>query len=438
MLILNMDEQSVNQTQPVTPTPIITPPETPPTVISTPVTPQESIPTPDITPPPVINPTPVTPPTNSFFQKNILLIIIGGVLLLAVILFFVFKNQLFSPSDKKTSSKNIFKQPTPTSIYVQDTDSDSIPDVIEQGINLDPNSSEFIRCQLIPCDDATKSDTASSKNNILFIIDSSGSMGLKIGDKTKMELAKEAINRFMTSVNSNVNIGIMVYGNKGSNSQADKAASCASAEVIAPVGSVTSSSISTYLSQINPVGWTPIGLAIKNGINAFSGKEGQKNQIIVVTDGAETCDSNPTGAASQAKSSAYAIKVDVIGFAVNATEQSALQSIATNGGGLFSVAINSDQLYNQMKSNSENWDKYQSNTKCIITAYQTSIDCHSAVKTKVFSYLGEKIQGTKGIEWSNLSNMQDRISSMYQDKIYSLQDEQSAKQKAIQQNLLNQ
>jgi len=263
-------------------------------------------------------------------------------------------------------------------------------------------------------------------------------MGLKIGDKTKMDLAKEAIKKFIPMVKPNVSVGIMVYGNKGSNSEADKAASCASADMVAQIGSVTASSIDGYLSQIKPVGWTPIGLAIKKAKDSFVGKEGQKNQIIVVTDGNETCNTNPIGTASEAFLSPYKIKVDVIGFGVNNSEQTALTAISTSGGGLFSLATNADDLFNNAKASMENFDKFVDSVKCISTSYQTSIDCLTAVTKKVSDNLNSAIVGKKGAEYSELSTLQSNIYNFYYKKISSAQDEWGALQKAEQKKLLNQ
>jgi len=227
-----------------------------------------------------------------------------------------------------------------------------------------------------------------------------------------------------------------VYGNKGSNSASDKAVSCSSADMIAPIGSVTASSVDSYLSGINPVGWTPIGLAIRNGKNAFVGKEGQKNQMIVVTDGAETCDSNPAGAASEAKSSPYQIRVDVIGFAVNTAEQSSLQAISSSGGGLFSVATNVDQLLSQMRASRENFDKFQAGAKCTNDVYQKSVSCLQDIQKKVSDYLTNALTGKSGAERTELTNLQSNIFSQYFKKINTLQDEQSAALRNSQQQLV--
>lgn len=58
--------------------------------------------------------------------------------------------------------------------------------------------------------------------NIAILLDASGSMAQKIGGKTKMDLAKEAVNQFVSSMPEGSNVSLRVYGHKGSNSDNDK------------------------------------------------------------------------------------------------------------------------------------------------------------------------------------------------------------------------
>jgi hypothetical protein len=157
----------------------------------------------------------------------------------------------------------------------------------------------------------------------------------------------------------------------------------------------------------------------------------------VVTDGAETCDSNPVGAAAEVKSSTLQIRVDVIGFAVNTAEQSSLQAISTSGGGLFSIAANADQLLSQMQASRENFEKFQAGAQCATEAYQKAIACLQDVQQKVFQYLQTQLVNLHGSENQELSNLQSQISDKYFKKVNELQEEWNNQIKS-QQNLLNQ
>ncbi|HCM38163.1 TPA: hypothetical protein DIS61_05920 [Patescibacteria group bacterium] len=292
------------------------------------------------------------------------------------------KTNLLAPIIKEDLSK-----------YDKDTDNDGYPDFIEQELGLDPNQSEFVRCGGGKgCADPTLTNTAQSKKNVIIILDASGSMGLTIGGQTRMDAAKAAIKNYVSQAASdtNISLGLMVYGHKGSNSQTDKPISCAAAEVIAAIGTVNSSTIDSYLATIQPTGWTPMGLAITNAQAAFTGKDGERNEIILVTDGDETCDSNPIGAAGNIHNSAAKVTVNVIGFAVSAAEQATLNGIASAGGGSFTVASDSSELIRVMSEKLENLKKLTEQTKCETAAYGNFLTCESDTFNKVYDYINKK------------------------------------------------
>ncbi len=275
--------------------------------------------------------------------------------------------------------------------YSKDTDSDLFPDFLETSLGLDPNNSEYTRCKSQSSCGAVQLTDGSSKKNVLIILDASGSMGLTIGGQTRMDAAKAAIKGYVNSVSAdkNISLGLMVYGHKGSNSTADKPVSCAGADVVAAIGAVNSSTIDGYLAAIKPTGWTPMGLAITNAQSAFAGKDGQTNEIILVTDGDETCNSNPVGAAGTIRNSSAKVKVNVIGFAVSSSEQSTLNGIASAGGGSFSVAATSEELVRKLNENLENLKKINAQVSCSVDANQKFIDCYRTSADKVWNYLTE-------------------------------------------------
>lgn len=288
------------------------------------------------------------------------------------------KTNLLAPNIKEDLSK-----------YDVDTDGDGFPDFLETSLGLNPNASEYDTCKAQNACSGAQLTDSSSKKNVMIILDASGSMGLANGGQTRMDAAKAAIKGYVTSVASDpsISLGLMVYGHKGSNSTADKPISCAAAEVVAAIGSVNSSTIDGFLTSIKATGWTPMGLAITNAQAAFAGKDGEKNQIVLVTDGDETCNSNPAGAAGTIHNSSANVTVNVIGFAVSSAEQTTLNAIATAGGGSFSVAATSEELVRKMNENLDNLKKINTQINCSLDAHQKFLDCYRAASDKVYNYL---------------------------------------------------
>jgi hypothetical protein len=397
------------------------------TNVNTAVMPPVTPPAPTVTninpPPPVQTPAPPTITTQPPFAPSgkpkiwLTAVIVGSVILtISGVIFFLIKQ---SGSNRDLGELDILsiltgkqKEVDRASDQIKiDSDNDSIPDFVETGAGLDSQTSEITRCQTGGCADSGK--TVAPTKNTLLIIDSSGSMGINIGGGTKMEQAKQAIKDFVGSVPDNENIGLMIYGHKGSNSQSDKNLSCASTEIIAPLGSVKFNTVDGYLGQMNPVGWTPIGLAIEKGMSAFAGKEKQNNQIIIVSDGTETCNTDPAGKAAQAYASLYKIQINVIGFAVAAADQDSLSKISTNGGGSFMTAGSASELMTQFEASHKNNMRYMADADCIVQASDTEYQCFQDVINKVNNYLDPLID--KSILNKKLHNLYFSLGTQIND-----------------------
>ncbi len=184
--------------------------------------------------------------------------------------------------------------------------------------------------------------------NISILLDASGSMAQKIGGKTKMELAKEAIVDFISSMPEEANVSLIVYGHKGSNDEADKDVSCESTETIFDLKPYDENEFSEALSGFQPTGWTPIAKAIDAAKADFEQADGAgQNIIYVVSDGVETCDGDPVKAAKELHDSNIEAIVNIIGFDVDQAGQKQLLSVAEAGGGQYK-SVNSAADFNKL------------------------------------------------------------------------------------------
>lgn len=356
--------------------------------------PLQPVPSPAVSlPPPVV--VQQTPPTNNKTDKKLIFVILGLVvffLVVSVLTGLYIKNN--RSNTKVVNLNKGGKNPVLTvfedlSKYDKDTDGDGYPDFIETSMSLDPLVSEYTRCKGNNTCTGADSQNTVKKKNVMIILDASGSMGLLNGGRTRMDAAKDALRRYVSSVQtSGINMGLMVYGHKGSNSPADKATSCASAEQLASIGTITSVNLNTYLNLIKPTGWTPIGLAISNAQANFTGKEQDNNEIMLVTDGDETCDSNPVGAATTIYNGSAKVKVNIIAFAVSSNDATTLSSIAKAGSGSFSTANNSDELIARMNDLYENTKKISDEKRCIANNSDSFLNCYPDTNRKVYEYVG--------------------------------------------------
>ncbi|MDO5088742.1 MAG: VWA domain-containing protein, partial [Leptotrichiaceae bacterium] len=85
--------------------------------------------------------------------------------------------------------------------------------------------------------------------NVEIVLDASGSMIKKIGNKTMMEIAKESIQRVLSQMPENAKVGLRVFGHKGDNSYDKKEESCNANELISPIETLNLPKIENALTS---------------------------------------------------------------------------------------------------------------------------------------------------------------------------------------------
>lgn len=202
--------------------------------------------------------------------------------------------------------------------------------------------------------------------NVQFILDSSGSMASKMGSKSRMELAKDSIQKFASSLPEDANVALRVYGHGGSNSEQDKAKSCASNELVYSLQSYDATTLANALNAFKPTGWTPLADAMRAALEDFKSVDQQnsRNIIFIVSDGIETCNGNPVEAAKLLKDSGLSPIVNIIGFDLDHKGQSQLMEVAKAADGSYVNVKNQQQLSNEIKKTLDEiikWNYWRTN-----------------------------------------------------------------------------
>ncbi|WP_346206503.1 VWA domain-containing protein [Caldifermentibacillus hisashii] len=197
--------------------------------------------------------------------------------------------------------------------------------------------------------------------NIVFIIDASGSMAQKIDGKEKMASAKDSILNFVNKLPKDAKVGIRVYGHKGTGSDADKALSCSSSELVYPISNYNEGEFQAALNKFSPSGWTPIGLALREAKNDLASFDGANNTNIVylVSDGIDTCEDQPIEAAKDLYSSNISPIINVIGFDVDSEGQNQLKQIAAATEGIYNTVTNESELQKELDQLNNLADQWQ-------------------------------------------------------------------------------
>lgn len=185
--------------------------------------------------------------------------------------------------------------------------------------------------------------TESETEKAIILLDASSSMLLKVDNKLKMNIAKEAVKRFAETIGQSSDVSLVVYGHKGSEAEADKELSCTGIEEIYPMGNYEKESFEKSLIAVEGKGWTPLAGAIKKA--AEMSEDYQENvTVYIVSDGVETCGGDPVKEAQSFVKNNEHGTVNIIGFHVDQDAENQLKKVSEAGNGDYYSAKSADDL----------------------------------------------------------------------------------------------
>src|SRR5882757_3663777 len=171
----------------------------------------------------------------------------------------------------------------------------------------------------------------------ILVLDASGSMWGLVDGQSKISAARQAVDSILSKWNPADRLGVMVYGHR---SKGD----CKDIELMVPVSKFDPARIKAAVDGINPKGKTPISDSLRAAAEALHSTENKAN-VILVSDGIETCAPDPCAAAAELKKSGIGFTAHVIGFDIaDPIAKRQLQCIARNTGGVYLDAKNAGGL----------------------------------------------------------------------------------------------
>lgn len=163
---------------------------------------------------------------------------------------------------------------------------------------------------------------------VLIIYDSSNSMWGELADGArKYEAGRAALATIVGQGFGGREIGFRAYGHR---SKQD----CRDSELISAFGpeDVVGAQITTSANAIRPTGKTPITYSLTEGLKDLGDHPGD---ILLVSDGVETCDADPCALMREWKDRDINIRVHVVGVGLNEVERQAMACIADTSGGTY-------------------------------------------------------------------------------------------------------
>jgi len=170
--------------------------------------------------------------------------------------------------------------------------------------------------------------TASAAENVILVLDASGSMWGQISGTSKIEIAREAVASLVTDWNADDPLGLVAYGHR-------RKGDCNDIETLLPLGPLDPARFLATVNGLNPKGMTPLSAAVVQAADALKIHE-QKATVILVSDGEETCNLDPCAVGRELEAKGVDFTAHVIGFDVpNPAHQAQLRCLAENTGGRY-------------------------------------------------------------------------------------------------------
>ena len=172
---------------------------------------------------------------------------------------------------------------------------------------------------------------------LYVIYDSSNSMWGALADESrKYEAGRKALGDLLEGDLSGRSIAFRAYGHR-------EKANCRDTELMVPFTDAfqAKDKISAAAAEIRPTGKTPISHSLQEALKDFGEDTGD---ILLVSDGIETCDQDPCELMRQWRQSNVNIRVHVVGVGLEDYQRDAMSCIADVSGGQYFDADSEDRF----------------------------------------------------------------------------------------------
>jgi Ca-activated chloride channel family protein len=155
----------------------------------------------------------------------------------------------------------------------------------------------------------------SEKTRILFILDCSQSMSGHWDGVRKIDIARKFLDRTVDSLEAfdNVEMALRVYGHQSVVPPQD----CNDTRLEVAFSPDNAYRIKRKMMGLSPKGTTPIANSLAAAANDFGEAKGNRNVIILITDGIEACDGDPCAVSLELQKKGIILKPFIIGIGLD-------------------------------------------------------------------------------------------------------------------------
>lgn len=172
----------------------------------------------------------------------------------------------------------------------------------------------------------TNAAMAQDRSTVL-VLDGSGSMWAQLPEgRSRIEVARDVLDDFLSARDPASPLGVIAYGH-------NRKGDCTDIETIAPTGPQDGTALGQRLRALMPRGKTPLADALRRAA-AEVPATAEEADIVLVTDGLETCGGDPCAVAAELAAQGIPVRAHVVGFGLTEGEVRQIACIADQTGGL--------------------------------------------------------------------------------------------------------
>lgn len=193
------------------------------------------------------------------------------------------------------------------------------------------------------CIQATAGYAQGDDRPLYIIFDGSNSMWGELPDKSrKIETAKDVFNKLDASWFEGREVALRLYGHR-------RAKDCSDTELVVPFTSSADAKarLAKAINAVTPRGRTPITRSLTEALKDFDDRAGE---ILLISDGIETCDADPCELVEAWKNDNVDIRIHVVGLGLDDVARDAMQCIAEASGTEYLDANNVGELSRAIES----------------------------------------------------------------------------------------
>lgn len=144
--------------------------------------------------------------------------------------------------------------------------------------------------------------------DVVLVFDASGSMWGRMEGRTKIEVAREAVDAALRDWPAGHPLGLVAYGHRAKTD-------CADIERVVAVAPEAAPAVRRAVGALRPNGMTPIGASLEAAVAAVPAAS-RAATLVLVSDGEETCGVDPCATAKALAARRDGLVVHVVGFDV--------------------------------------------------------------------------------------------------------------------------